>query len=186
MGGPEWSSQFVSKGSTGVEQRIVHWLNDDTTVELDVPEVIGPQLAPRLQRRRDVEWLGVIRRSNGDCGGLGRLRATRMFVEVFGRSISILRPSIAEALSAALTDEIKAVLPELAGCSTSRVRTTEDLGLRGGHPRESPVILRRDCCLRLSPTAATGRSDPQNTLWFFAIQPERPLPTHDSRRRQSR
>lgn len=99
--------------STGVEQRIVHWLADDTMVELDVPEVIGPQLEPRLQRRQDVEWLGIIRRSNGDCGGLGRLRATRKFVEVFGRSISILRPSIAEALRAALDDEIKTLMQEL-------------------------------------------------------------------------
>jgi hypothetical protein len=102
----------MSKGSPGVERRIVHWLNDDTTVELDVPEVIEPQLAPCLRRRRDVEWIGIIRRSRGDCGGLGRLRATRMFVEVFGRSISILRPSIAEALSAALDDEIKAIMQQ--------------------------------------------------------------------------
>jgi hypothetical protein len=103
----------MRKGTTDIEQRIVHWLDDDVTVELDVPEVIGPQLAPRLQRRRDVEWLGIIRRSNGDCGGLGRLRATRIFVEVFGRSISILRPRIAEALSAALDDELKAIIQAL-------------------------------------------------------------------------
>jgi hypothetical protein len=112
MAGQDEAVSSTRKGSTGVEQRIVHWLDDDTTVELDVPEIIGPQLAPRLQRRRDVEWLGIIRRSNGECGGLGRLRATRMFVEVFGRSISILRPSIAEALSAALDDEIKAIMRE--------------------------------------------------------------------------
>lgn len=103
----------MDKGSTGIERRIVHWLEDDTTIELDVPEVIGPQLAPRLQRRRDVEWLGIIRRSNGDCGGLGRLRATRAFVEVFGKSISILRPRMAEALSAALDDELKIIMQEL-------------------------------------------------------------------------
>jgi hypothetical protein len=103
----------IGRGSTGVAQRIVHWLDDDTTVELDVPEVIGPQLAPRLQRRQDVEWLGILRLSNGDCGALGRLRATRRFVEVFGRSTSILRPTIAGALSAALDDEIKALMHEL-------------------------------------------------------------------------
>jgi hypothetical protein len=103
----------IGKRSTSVEQRIVHWLDDDTSVELDVPEVIGPQLAPRLQRRQDVEWLGIIRRSNGDCGGLGRLRATRRFVEVFGRSVSILRPSTAEALSAELDNAIKAIMQEL-------------------------------------------------------------------------
>jgi hypothetical protein len=103
---------YIGKGPI-VEHRILHWLDDDTIVELDVPEVIGPQLAPRLQRRQDVEWLGIIRRSNGDCGGLGRLRATRIFVEVFGRSMSILRPRIAEALSAALDREIKAIMQEL-------------------------------------------------------------------------
>lgn len=103
----------MSKGSTGVEQRIFHWLDDDITVELDVPEIIGPQLAPRLQMRRDIEWLGIIRRSNGNCGGLGRVRATGTLVEVFGRSISILRPRIAEALSAALDDELKAIMQEL-------------------------------------------------------------------------
>jgi hypothetical protein len=105
----------MGKASTGVKQRIVHWLDDDATIELDVPEIIGPQLAPRLQRRQDIEWLGIIRRSNGDCGGLGRLRATRMLVEVFGRSTSILRPSIAEALSAALDDELKAIMQQLEG-----------------------------------------------------------------------
>lgn len=103
----------MKKATTDVEQRIVHWLDDDVTFELDVPEVIGPQLEPRLQRRRDVEWLGIIRRSNGDCGGLGRLRATRKFVEVFGRSISILRPRLSEALSAALDDELRAIMQEL-------------------------------------------------------------------------
>jgi hypothetical protein len=36
-----------------------------------------------------------------------------MFVQVFGRSISILRPSIAEALSAALDDELKVIMHEL-------------------------------------------------------------------------
>lgn len=107
------TDRSVRRHSSEIEQRIVHWLDDDFTVELGVPEVIGPQLEPRLQRRRDVEWLGIIRRSNGDRGGLGRLRATRKFVEVFGRSISILRPKLAEALSAALDHELRAIIQEL-------------------------------------------------------------------------
>lgn len=78
----------MDRGSTGIERRIVHWLEDDITVELDVPEVIEPQLAPRLQRRRDVEWLGIIRRAKGNYGALGRLRATGALVEVF-RSIDL-------------------------------------------------------------------------------------------------
>lgn len=113
MAGQNGAVTSMSNGSIGVEQRIVHWLDDDITVELDVPEVIGPQLAPRLQRRRDVEWLGVIRRAKGDCGGLGRLRATGKLVEVYGRSISTLRPRIAALVSAALDDEIRAVMQEL-------------------------------------------------------------------------
>jgi hypothetical protein len=105
----------MASGSTGVEQRIVHWRDDDIEVELDVPEVIGPQLAPRLQRRRDIEWLGIIRRPNGQCGALGRLKATRAFVEVFGRSVSILRPSTAVAVSFKLDNEIRAIVRELLG-----------------------------------------------------------------------
>jgi hypothetical protein len=127
MMGQDGAVSSMSKGSSGVERRIIHWLDDDTAVELDVPEVIGPQLEPRLQRRRDVEWLGIIRRSNRDCGGLGRLRATRVFVEVFGRSISILRPSIAEALSAALDGEIKAILRELDETEAKDGERSDDL-----------------------------------------------------------
>lgn len=105
----------MSRRSSEIEQRVVRWLDEDVTVELDVPEVIGPQLAPRLQRRRDVEWLGVIRRAKGNCGGLGRLRATGKLVEVFGRSISTLRPQIAAVVSAALDEEIKAAMQDLDG-----------------------------------------------------------------------
>ncbi len=105
----------MSRRSTEIEQRIVRWLDEDLTVELDVPEVIVPQLAPRLQRRRDVEWLGIIRRAKGNCGALGRLRATGKLVEVFGRSISTLRPQIAAAVSAALDEKIKAAMQDLDG-----------------------------------------------------------------------
>lgn len=98
--------------SSGIEKRIVRWLDEDITVELDVPEVIKPQLAPRLQRRRDVEWLGIIRRAKGNSGALGRLRATGTLVEVFGRSISTVRPQIAALVSAALDEEIKAIMQE--------------------------------------------------------------------------
>lgn len=101
--------------SPEIQQRIVYWLDDDITVELDVPEVIGPQLAPRLQRRRDVEWLGIIRHAKGNCGALGRLRATGALVEVFGRSISTLHPQIAALVSAALDEEIRAIMQDLDG-----------------------------------------------------------------------
>jgi hypothetical protein len=102
-----------------LEQRIVRWLDEDITVELDVPEVIGPQLAPRLQRRRDVDWLGIIRRAKGSCGALGRLRATGVLVEVFGRSISILRPQIAALVAAAVDEEIKSIMEDLGGSEAS-------------------------------------------------------------------
>jgi hypothetical protein len=42
MTGQDGAVSSMSKGSTCVEKRIVHWLDDDTMVELDVPEVIGP------------------------------------------------------------------------------------------------------------------------------------------------
>lgn len=107
------TDQIVRGRSPALEQRIVHWLDEDITVELDVPEVIGPQLAPRLQRRLDIEWLGIIRRAKGDCGGLGRMRGTGALVEVCGRSISTLRPQIAALLSEAVDEEIKVLMHEL-------------------------------------------------------------------------
>lgn len=104
----------MKKATTDVEQRIVHWLDDDVTFELDVPEVIAPQLEPRLQRRRDVEWLGIIRRAEGKLRGAGPL-------ESYGRtrgnlrSISTLRPQIAAMVSAALDEEIRAIMQKLDG-----------------------------------------------------------------------
>jgi hypothetical protein len=92
------------------QAQIIPRLADDITVELNVPEVIGLQLAPRLQRRRDVEWLAIIRDARGKSGGLGRLKATGKLVEVFGRSISTLRPQVAAALSTALDEEIRAIM----------------------------------------------------------------------------
>jgi hypothetical protein len=97
------------------ERRIIPRLDEHITVELNVPEVIGLQLAPRLQRRRDVEWLGIIRDARGNSGGLGRLRATGKLVEVFGRSISTLRPQVANALSAALDEEIRVIMKGVLG-----------------------------------------------------------------------
>lgn len=97
------------------ERRIIPSLDEQITVELNVPEVIGRQLAPRLQRRRDVEWLGIIRGAKGRSGGLGRLRANGKLVEVFGRSISTLRPQVAAAFSAALDEEIRAIMKGAIG-----------------------------------------------------------------------
>lgn len=107
------TDRIVRGRSSGIEQRIVHWVDEGISVEFDVPEVIGPQLEPRLQRRRDVEWLGIIRRAKGDCGGLGRLIATGALVEVFGRSISSLRPQTAAVVRTALDEEIRAILEDL-------------------------------------------------------------------------
>jgi hypothetical protein len=108
-----------AEGSPSIERRIVHWLDDDITVEFNVPEVIGPQLEPRLQRRRDVEWLGIIRCSEGHCVALGRLRATGKLVEVVGGSISMLRPHIAAVVSAALDAEIGAIMRDLPRCTAT-------------------------------------------------------------------
>lgn len=96
-------------------RRIFYWADGDITCEIDLPEIIGPQLTPRLQRRRDIEWLGIIRRAKGTPGAVGRLKATGALVEVFGRSISTMRPSVAAALSAALDDQLKAIMSELTG-----------------------------------------------------------------------
>jgi len=97
------------------ERRIFHWGEEGITCELDLPELIGPQLAPRLRRRRDIEWLGVIRRANGPPGALGRLRANGSLVEAFGRSVSVMRPSVAQALTVALHEQLAAILSELNG-----------------------------------------------------------------------
>jgi hypothetical protein len=121
------TDRIVRSPSLQIEQRILRWPDEDFTVELDVPEVIGPQLAPRLQRRRDVEWLGIIRRAKGHRGALGRLRATGALVEVFGRSISTLRPQIAAAVSAVLDEEIKTLLQELGGSETRDSRHPDPL-----------------------------------------------------------
>lgn len=101
--------------SWSAERRIIPRLDEHITVELNVPEVIGLQLAPRLQRRRDVEWLGIISDAKGNSGGLGRLRANGKLVEVFGRSISTLRPQVAAAFSAALDEEIRAIMKGVLG-----------------------------------------------------------------------
>lgn len=96
-------------------RRIFYWVDDDITCEIDSPDIIGPQLAPRLQRRLDIEWLGIIRRAKGAPGAVGRLKATGALVEAFGRSISTMRPSVAAALSAALDDQLKVIMFELTG-----------------------------------------------------------------------
>jgi hypothetical protein len=95
------------------ERRIIPRPDEHITVELSEPEVIRLRLAPRLQRRRDVEWLGIIRDAKGKSGGLGRLRANGKLVEVFGRSISILRAQVAAAFSAALDEEIRSMMKRL-------------------------------------------------------------------------
>lgn len=94
------------------EQQIVCWPDDDIALEFDLPEVISPKLAPRLKRRQDIEWFGIIRRAKGEPGGLGRLKATGALVEVFGRSLSVARPRIAAAFSAALDEELSRLLHE--------------------------------------------------------------------------
>lgn len=95
---------------------------EDIAVTLDSPVNVVSQLPPRLQRRRDVEWLGIIQRAKGELGGLGRLKATGALVEVFGRSISIVRPSIAAAVRAAVVEQLRVVLGELNDSETERRR----------------------------------------------------------------
>lgn len=124
------TDRIVRGRSSDIKQRIVHWIDEDISVEFDVPEVIGPQLEPRLQRRRDVEWLGIIRRGKGDSGGLGRLIATGALVEVFGRSISSLRPQTAAVVRAALDEEIKAILEDLDASEAKDSGRSDPLGGR--------------------------------------------------------
>lgn len=100
------------------ERRIFYWEEEGISCELDVPDVIASQLAPRLQRRRDIEWLGIIRRTKGAPGALGRLKANGALVEAFGRSISILRPSVAAALSATLDEQLASFLSKMNGRKT--------------------------------------------------------------------
>jgi hypothetical protein len=97
------------------ERWIFYWDEEGVSCELELPELVLSQLTPRLQRRRDIEWLGIIRRAKGAPGAVGRLKATGAFVEAFGRSISTMRPSVAAALSAALDHQLKAIMSELIG-----------------------------------------------------------------------
>lgn len=39
-------------------------------------------LSPADLRRRDIEWIGVVRRGDGQAGALGRILATGMLVQV--------------------------------------------------------------------------------------------------------
>lgn len=54
-------------------------------------------LTPGDQRRTDIEWLGVIRRSSHDAGALGRLRASGKLVQVNASATRTLDQCAAEA-----------------------------------------------------------------------------------------
>lgn len=98
---------------SGITEQLTVWCPEEgLTIEFDRPEILAQKLAPRLQRRQDVEWFGVIHPSKGAPGGFGRLKATGGLVEVFDRWLCIARPSIAAAFSAALDEELRRLLHE--------------------------------------------------------------------------
>lgn len=111
----------MKKLSRAAEQPIFY-RTEDIAVTLDSPVNVVSQLPPRLQRRLDVEWLGIIQRAKGEPGGLGRLRATGALVEVFGRSISIVRPTIAAVVRAAVEEQLRVIMGELNDSDTGRER----------------------------------------------------------------
>lgn len=58
-------------------------------------------LLPGDLRRTDIEWLGAVRRGDGQAGALGRIRATGALVQVNAGAVRTLDPRKAEAALAA-------------------------------------------------------------------------------------
>ena len=58
-------------------------------------------LLPGDLRRADIEWLGTVRRGDGQAGALGRVRATGMLVQVNAGATRTLDQRKAEAALAA-------------------------------------------------------------------------------------
>lgn len=54
-------------------------------------------LLPGDLRRTDIEWLGAVRRGNGQAGALGRIRATGVLVQVNAGLTRMLDQRKAEA-----------------------------------------------------------------------------------------